>query len=68
MDFTSRLKIYQTRCKKEDEESMHWNKNTWDFCLNLSFFICHLSFFTFNFSVPNRHLSSLKNCSLSFLY
>ena len=41
MDFTSRLKIYQTHCKKEDKESMCWNKNTWDFSCNLSLFLCH---------------------------
>ena len=69
MDFTSRLKVYQTSCKKEDEESMCWNKNTWEFSCNfvivpLSFF--HLTFVIFNFSVPNCHLSSSKNY-LSFL-
>ena len=61
MDFTSRLKIYPTRCKKEDEESVCWNKNTWDFLVisHFSFVIFHLTFIIFNFSVPKCHLSSL---------
>ena len=58
MDFTSRLKIYQTRCKKEDKESMCWNKNTCDFLVicHCSFVIFHLTFVIINFSVPNCHL------------
>ena len=55
MDFTSRLKIYQTRCKKEDEESMCWNKNTWDFSCNSSFLHCHLSFLVFQFPIVICH-------------
>ena len=51
MDFTSRLKIYQTRCKKEDEESMCWNKNTCDFSCNSSFLRCQFSFLILNFPI-----------------
>ena len=68
MDFTSRLKIYQTRCKKEDKESMCWNKNTCDFLVicHCSFVIFHLTFVIINFSVPNCHLSSPKMLFIIF--